>query len=60
MTLMQVLKSCPVSMIVSVGALEPANEVAIVEIETEESCGHASYSGFVSRFVWDWCWARFQ
>jgi len=29
-----VLKSCPVSVIVSVRALEPANEVAIVEIET--------------------------
>ena len=47
-------------MTVSVGTLEPANEVAIVEIETQESGGHASYPGFVGGFVGGWGWSRFQ
>jgi len=47
-------------MTVSAGTLEPANEVAMVEIETQESGRHASYSGFVSGFVGGWCWAGFQ
>ena len=55
-----VLEGGPVTVIMRVGPLEPANEVAFVEIETEESSGHASYSGFVRRFVRGWGWAWFQ
>ena len=55
-----VLEGGPVAVIVCVWALEPANEVAVVEIETEESSCHASYSGFVRRFVRGWGWARFE
>ena len=60
MFLMTLMQSCPVAVTICVGTLEPANEVAIVEIETEESSGHAGDSGFVCRLVRGWGWAWFQ